>query len=291
MTTIVEISDLYRTYGKHTVLQQITARVEQGDVVALLGKNGAGKTTLLETLLGFALPEQGAVRLFGTPSSDITAQEKQLIGFVPQQDELLEQLTPLEHLQLFARFQPHWEQALCNRLCSSWDIPLSTHISKLSVGQRQKLSIILALCHKPRLLILDEPVASLDPIARRQFLAELITIAADQQSAIIFSSHIVTDMERVANQVWLLQQQRLIWQGELDALKESVVRLHIRAEQPLPNPLPLANSLRQQVQDKHATVTVQHWHPDQQAQLQQQLQAQIRVEPLNLEDIFLELHA
>jgi len=290
MPNIVEINELYRSYKDKPVLENITASIQQGDVIALLGKNGAGKTTLLETLLGFAMPDQGEVRLFGRPSTEIDASEKQLIGFVPQQDELLEQLSAAEHLQLFARFQPNWDQALCDRLCHSWEIPLYSRISKLSVGQRQKLAIILALCHKPQLLVLDEPVASLDPIARRQFLTELVNIAADQQSVIIFSSHIVTDMERVANQVWLLKDQQLLWQGELDTLKESVVRLHITAEQALPAPLTLPDMLHQHIKDKVATVTVQNWQDSKLAALEHKLGAKIRIEQLNLEDIFLEMH-
>ena len=290
MPDIIEITRLHRRYNDQPVLQNITTSAQQGDVIALLGKNGAGKTTLLETLLGFAIPEQGEVRLFGTPTTEIDAREKQLIGFVPQQDELLAQLSAYEHLQLFARFQPSWDQALCDRLCHSWEIPLYTRISTLSVGLRQKLAIILALCHKPQLLVLDEPVASLDPIARRQFLTELVNIAADQQSVIIFSSHIVFDMERVANKVWLLKDHQLAWQGELDTLKESVVRLHINAATLLPNPLTLPNILRQRVQGTSATITVQHWQNTELTLLEEQLQAKIRVEQLNLEDIFLELH-
>ncbi len=290
MPDIIEITNLHRSYKDKTVLQNITAEAKQGDVIALLGKNGAGKTTLLETLLGFAVPEQGEVKLFGTPSTEIDAKEKQQIGFVPQQDELLEQLSPSEHLELFGRFQPNWDQALCDRLCHSWQIPLTSRISKLSVGQRQKLAIILALCHKPQLLILDEPVASLDPIARRQFLTELVNIAADQQTAIIFSSHIVTDMERVASKVWLLKDQQLAWQGELDSLKESVVRLHINGSQLLPNPLVLPDLLRQQVQGRNAIITVKNWRDTELALLEKQLQAKISVEHLNLEDIFLEMH-
>lgn len=291
MPAVLQIKALQRTFDDHIVLTNIQALAKQGDVIALLGKNGAGKTTLLETILGFAVPDQGEVRLFGTLSTDIAAKEKQQIGFVPQHDELLEQLSPLEHLDLFERFQPNWDSSLCDRLCQSWEIPMARRISKLSVGQRQKLSIILALCHKPRLLILDEPVASLDPIARRQFLTELVNIAADQQSVIIFSSHIVTDMERVANQVWLLKDQQLVWQGELDTLKESVVRLHIDAEQHLPAALPIPGILRLKHHGKHATASVNLWQEALLQPLQQQLGASIRVESLNLEEIFLELHA
>lgn len=137
------------------------------------------------------------------------------------------------------------------------------------------------------LLVLDEPVASLDPMARRQFLTELIDIAAEQQRAILFSSHIVSDMERIANQVWLLKNGELAFQGELDALKESVVRLHLSTSHPV---LPAALTVvRQQQQGQMSCFTVQNW----QEHLLQPLlvqDPQMRVEYLSLEDIFLELN-
>lgn len=284
---IVNISQLSRRFDNQTVLNNLTAQIRHGDVIALLGKNGAGKSTLLHTILGFGLPDTGSVTLWQQPSQTLTATEKQRIGFVPQQDELLDQLTGAEHLQLFRRFQPNWDQSCANRLADSWQIPLQTRVSKMSLGQRQKLSILLALCHQPELLVLDEPVASLDPMARRQFLTELIDIAAEQQRAILFSSHIVSDMERIANQVWLLKNGELAFQGELDSLKESVVRLHLSCSHPvLPAELMV---VRQQQQGQMSCFTVQNW----QEHLLQPLlvqDPQMRVEYLSLEDIFLELN-
>lgn len=284
---IVNISQLSRRFDNQTVLNNLTAQIRHGDVIALLGKNGAGKSTLLHTILGFGLPDTGCVTLWQQPSQTLTATEKQRIGFVPQQDELLDQLTGTEHLQLFRRFQPNWDQSCANRLADSWQIPLQTRVSKMSLGQRQKLSILLALCHQPELLVLDEPVASLDPMARRQFLTELIDIAAEQQRAILFSSHIVSDMERIANQVWLLKNGELAFQGELDSLKESVVRLHLSSSHPvLPAELMV---VRQQQQGQMSCFTVQNW----QEHLLQPLlvqDPQMRVEYLSLEDIFLELN-
>lgn len=284
---IIAMNALVRTFDQHKVLNGLTAQIQPGDVVALLGKNGSGKSTLLHTILGFGVPDGGEVTLWQTPSVALTAQEKQKIGFVPQQDELLEQLTAAEQLKLFQKFRPHWDQACCERLVESWKIPLNTRISKMSLGERQKLSIVLALCHQPELLILDEPVASLDPMARRQFLAELIDIAAEQQRAILFSSHIVSDMERIANQVWLLKNGELAFQGPLDDLKESVVRLHfpqLLAE--IPQQLAL---VRRQQLGNSTTLTVQHWQPSILELLQQQYPG-IRVEYLSLEEIFLELN-
>ena len=107
----------------------------------------------------------------------------------------------------------------------------------MSVGQRQKLSILLALGHRPDLLILDEPVASLDPVARRQFLEQIVEVAADGSRSVVFSSHIVSDIERLANRIWILKDRRMYWRGDFDSLKRSVVRVHVRAVQPLPRDL------------------------------------------------------
>jgi ABC-2 type transport system ATP-binding protein len=284
---IIAMDALVRKFGQHKVLNGLTATIQRGDVIALLGKNGAGKSTLLQTILGFGLPDCGTVTLWQTPSVSLTQLQKQKIGFVPQQDELLEQLNGAEHLKLFSKFRSNWDQACCERLVDSWKIPLQTRISKMSPGQRQKLSIVLALCHQPELLILDEPVASLDPMARRQFLAELIDIAAEQQRAIIFSSHIVSDMERIANQVWLLKNGEMAFQGPLDDLKESVVRLHF--SQPLADVPKELSLVRRQQLGTSTTLTVEHWQPEQLDALQLHYPG-VRVEYLSLEEIFLELN-
>jgi ABC-2 type transport system ATP-binding protein len=150
--------------------------------------------------------------------------------------------------------------------------------------------VLSALGHHPDLLVLDEPVASLDPIARRQFLHELFAIAESPARAVLFSSHIVSDLERAANKVWIVKNGRLHWQGELDALKESVVRLQIRARKPLPAELGVANALATRIDGNVAQVTVASWQPQSTHALAQRLDASVEVEPLALEEIFLELH-
>jgi len=288
---ILDIKHLQRKIDQITIVKNISAQVKAGDVVALLGKNGAGKTTLLETLLGFSFPSFGDANIWGEKATDIKGDIKQRIGFVPQQDELLAGFNGHEHIDLFKAFRKTWNQELVDRLVAEWLIPMDIAARKMSVGQRQKLSILLAIAHEPDLLILDEPVASLDPIARRQFLQQLVEIAADENRAIIFSSHIVSDMERVANQVWMLQNGELSYQGGLDELKESVARLTISATEDLPSNLGLSSVIKQRVQGRQAWVTLKNWTPDQQDEIAKKFNAIIQVDYLSLEDIFLEMNA
>jgi ABC-2 type transport system ATP-binding protein len=227
---ILQLDHLVKRFDKLTVLKGITAEVRRGDVIGLLGLNGSGKTTLLETALGFAVPDEGAARLFGQAASALADEKlKHRIGFVPQQDELLDGSKGGDFLDLIARFYPRWNAGLIQRLSQSWDVPLQRRAMQLSVGQRQKLSILAALGHEPELLILDEPVASLDPLARRQFLQELIDMVSDGDRTILFSTHIVSDLERIASRVWILKDGRLVVDESLDALKEQAERVELAA--------------------------------------------------------------
>jgi ABC-2 type transport system ATP-binding protein len=286
----VSLQLLQRKLGGVTILKGITSEVLSGQVIALLGKNGAGKTTLLETILGFGFPSAGEASLWGTKATAIDGDIKQRIGFVPQQDELLAGLNGRDHLELFKAFRKTWNQELVDRLVAEWLIPLDISTGKMSVGQRQKLSILLAMAHEPELLILDEPVASLDPIARRQFLQQLVDIAADENRAVIFSTHIVSDVERVANQVWMLRDGLLAYQSGLDELKESFVRVTLSFSQPFNQKINWTNLVKQKNSGNQTQLTFSHWQPEMEQQLAQEFSAQVQVEYLGLEDIFLELN-
>lgn len=288
--TPIVARNLTKSFGDRKVLRELSFSVQPGEVVGLLGKNGAGKTTLLELMLGFTPASGGDVRLFGHESYRLSADIKARVGFVPQQDELLNQLTVRDQLRLIASFYPKWDEALITRLCANWDVDHGARIKGMSVGERQKLSILLALGHRPDLLILDEPVASLDPVARRQFLEQLVEVSASGQRSVVFSSHIVSDVERLANRIWILKDGQLDWQGDLDSLKESIVRIHVRSTRPLPTMLAIPNTLSLRHESTYVTAVVRDWTADAQRQVEQQIPGGVEVEPLALEEIFLELH-
>ena len=289
--SLITTRGLGKTIGRKTILRDISVDVNPGTVVGLIGKNGAGKTTLMDILLGFSPATSGSSRLFGHDSFTLPAAIKGRIGFVPQQDELVNLLTGRQQLALTAALHGRWNHDLIERLRAAWDVPFDQIIQGLSGGERQKLSILQALGHEPELLILDEPVASLDPISRRQFLQEMIEIATGRSRTLLFSTHIVSDLERIADQIWIMRDGVIAWAGALDALKESVVRLTIASPKPLPATLALSGAISQRVAGSRASAVVTQWSEAQGLRLRQELDADIEVESLSLEDIFVEFHA
>jgi ABC-2 type transport system ATP-binding protein len=286
----VQASHLRKSFGSRDVLQDLTFEVKSGEVIGVLGKNGAGKTTLLEIMLGYTTPSSGHVRIFGAESQSLPGNIKRRVGFVPQQDELLNQLTVAEQLRVIASFYPQWDHELISRLCGAWGVDPNARIKSMSVGERQKLSILLAFGHRPDLLILDEPVASLDPMARRQFLEQLVELSAEGQRAVVFSSHIVSDIERLASRIWILKEGRLFWEGDLESLKESISRLHIRfGGAAVPN-FEIPGMINQRMQGQLAIAVVRDWTAAIQQTFEERYAVTVEQESLGLEEIFLELH-
>ena len=256
-----------------------------GQVVGLLGRNGAGKTTLLETLLGLREPQAGDVRLFGqsalTPDDALRAR----LGYVPQQAALFEDFTTGNLLRYFRSFYPRWNDAKVDGLMSRWEIPRDRRIAQLSQGQQQRLSIIRALAHEPDLLVLDEPVASLDAAGRRDFLRELVDQVLDRGTTVLFSTHILSDLERVAFNVAFLSRGRIALQAPQDALADEVRLL----AGPVGRLQAAVDAYGGQVLGRRDLGEHPRWlvrFPD--GRLPQG-DAAMRCEPLSLEDLFLEL--
>jgi len=218
-----ELAGVSLAYGSGPpVLRGLDWQLLPGQVVGLLGRNGAGKTTLLETLLGLREPQAGSVRLFSRPAMQADDAARARIGYVPQQSDLFESFTAEQLLAYFKSFYPRWNEAKVDGLLSRWDINRHQRIGKLSGGQQQRLSIIRALAHDPDLLVLDEPVASLDPAGRRDFLRELVEQVLERGTTVVFSTHILSDLERVAFHMAFMSDGRIALQAPLDELLDEV---------------------------------------------------------------------
>jgi ABC-2 type transport system ATP-binding protein len=288
---VVSLSDLGKVIDGKSIISDISVDLEPGNIVGLLGKNGAGKTSLIDVVLGFSAPSSGSSRVFGENSFNLSAAAKRRIGFVPQDDELLDSLTGAQQLALSAALHPAWDERLITRLVREWEVPLDRRIQVLSGGERQKLATLLALGHEPDLLVLDEPASSLDPVARRQFLRELLEIADSPGRTVLFSTHIVSDLERIAGKVWIIRDGRLAWAGDLDTLKESVVRVTLLAHDVLPARLGIDGTVSERSDGRRAQLVLTGWHDERQLELADRLRADVTIERLGLEEIFLELHS
>jgi ABC-2 type transport system ATP-binding protein len=282
---------LRKTMGGRAILKGLELDIAPGQVVGLLGKNGAGKSTLIDLMLGFAVPTEGTSRLFGEESARLSDAVKGRIGFVAQLDELMPLMTGAQHLALTASFHRAWDAALIARLAKAWEVPLDRRIGMMSGGERQKLATLMAMGHRPAFLVMDEPVSGLDPVARRQFMQAVLEIAAEEGRTILFSSHIVSDLERVSSHLWILREGELAWRGEVDALKESVVRVHLRSDVDLPPDFGIPGTLQSHVAGRTATLTVRDWRTEHLGDLERRTQSRGEVETLGLEDIFLAMHA
>ena len=220
-TASVQITGLQLGYRGRPVLQGLNWQMHPGQVIGLLGRNGAGKTTLLEALLGLRDVQAGTVQLFGQPATRLDDSARARIGYVPQASDLFEDLRADDLLAYFRSFYPRWNGAKVETLMQRWGVPRDVEIGRMSGGQQQRLSIIRALAHEPDLLVLDEPVASLDPLARRDFLRELVEQVLDRGTTVVFSTHILSDLERVAFNVAFLQGGRIGLQAPLDELSDA----------------------------------------------------------------------
>lgn len=225
---VIEVCGLSKQFGGKSVLSSLDWQVLPGQVIGLLGRNGSGKSTLLECLLDLKAIDGGSVTLFGEPAGNLSDAARARIGYVPQQSELFEWLTPYQMLAYFKALYPRWNDAKVKVLLARWSLnetSCNQDISKLSGGEKQRLSIVRALAHEPDLLILDEPVSAIDPSGRRDFLRELIDGVIERQTTVVFSTHILSDLERVALDVAFLRDGKFALQGELDSLLDGARRL------------------------------------------------------------------
>ncbi len=285
----LKLEAVTKRYDDKAVLDDLSLTVQPGSVLGLLGKNGAGKTTLIKCALGLIRPNSGVVTLLGEPAHDLSAAGKARLGYVPQEISLYPWMRVHQLLDYIAAFYPRWNATLVSQLLTDWELNTNDKIGKMSVGTRQKLAIILALAHEPDLLILDEPAASLDPSARREFLKTVLAIAAEGKRTVVFSTHITSDLERVADRVAILRRGKIAYEGELDALKDSVKRLHVTSANPLPLTLDVPGAVRVRVEGNEALVSVRDATDELIESLRRDHSATVRIEDLNLEDIFVEV--
>ncbi|NII10651.1 ABC transporter ATP-binding protein [Oleiagrimonas sp. C23AA] len=231
VNTPLEARALSHAFSGTNALLDINLALPAGSVLGLIGRNGAGKSTLIRALLGLLEPLSGQARVFGEPALQLSDAAKARLSYVPQQPEALSWLSAAEMFEFLSRFYPRWDGDFAKRTLERWGIAPKRVMAKLSPGERQRVDLIRALASQPQLLVLDEPAAALDPVARRELLREVALRAGEAGATVLFSTHIVSDLERVASDIAFMHQGRLLMHCPVDDTKERYARLWLPANQ------------------------------------------------------------
>ena len=283
---------LVKAFDGREVLCRLDWEVPQGRVVGLLGRNGAGKTTLLRCLLGLSPVDAGSIEILGEPMDEPRGERLHRIGYVPQSFDLFPWMKVGDFLAFTAAFYRRWDTALVERLLAEWQLDRKKKIAALSQGQRQMLAIVRALAPDPDLLVLDEPVASLDPIARRDFLATLLPLVRRPGKTVIFSTHITTDLERVDADIALLRGGRIALMRPLSELRAQLRGAVLTRAAGFTAAPALEDALSARVREGQARYVIDTGNAGIAARLQAlaaREDARLELAPLDLEDLFVEL--
>ena len=253
MSVAIEATGLGRRYGRRWALRNTSLRVPSGRVVGLVGSNGAGKTTLLHLTVGLVDATEGQISVLGGRPGD---GEKQLarVGFVAQDAPLYTRMSVVDHFEMASRLNPHWDSTVPGELIERLELDPRQRAGSLSGGQRAQLALALAIGKRPELLVLDEPVASLDPLARREFMQTLMGLAADGLS-VVLSSHLLSDIERVCDYLIVLAHGEVRLAGDVDELLSQ----HRVLTGPRRDPLRLPTDqtvIRESHTDRQSTIVV-----------------------------------
>jgi ABC-2 type transport system ATP-binding protein len=224
MTAAIEATGLGKRYRRTWALRDCTLTIPEGRVVGLVGPNGAGKTTFLQLATGLLTPTRGTISVLGEPPA-VSAAQLARVGFVAQDTPVYARMRVADHLRLGAWLNPGWDDGLAQRRMRQLGLDPKQRAGSLSGGQRAQLALTLALAKRPEILLLDEPVASLDPLARREFLRSLMEAVAEHGTSVVLSSHLVADLERVCDYLVVLVASRVRIAGEVTALLASHHRL------------------------------------------------------------------
>jgi ABC-2 type transport system ATP-binding protein len=224
VTAVLQAQGLGKKYGRRWALSDCTLDVPAGRVVGLVGPNGAGKSTLLNLAVGMLAQTAGTIEVLGAPPAASTAQLAK-IGFVAQDTPTYARLSIADHLRLGARLNPGWDDKVAQTRIQRLGLDPKQRAGKLSGGQRAQLALTLGIAKRPELLILDEPVASLDPLARREFLQDLMEAVAEQELSVVLSSHLVSDVERSCDYLIVLVDSRVQIADDIETLLATHYRL------------------------------------------------------------------
>ncbi len=285
---VIEVQNLVKYYGGRCILDGIDLTVPRGCIYGLLGRNGCGKTTIIRILLGLEPPTRGRTVLLGQDSTNLSGETRGRIGYVAEGHNLIQNYRVHRIISLCKGLSRCWNDAFFGRLMETFRLPLDRRVKELSAGMRAELNLALAMAADPELLILDDPTLGLDTVARRQFLELAIDLIQKTGRTILFSSHILSDVERIADRVGIIVAGRLVVDCELQQFKERVRKLRVLFESEPPKDMYLTEIINRRDQGREMLLTVANWNAQKQAILDTFKPVSCTEVPMSLEDIFIE---
>ena len=300
---VVRTEKLTKQFWKTVAVRDLDLEVPEGSVFALLGRNGAGKTTALRMLLGMLSPTSGGSTVFGLDSQKKSCDIKRRVGYVAEGMRLYGWMKVREALWFTSRFYPAWSEEKAGELIESFQLDPEARIKTLSRGTHAQVCLILALAHDPDLLVLDEATGGLDVIVRRQFLEHIAELASEQGKTVLISSHLVHDVERVADRIAFIDKGRLVHVSGQDELKESYRQIRLSFDGDLPEALlpadaapedrqvsapapPIPGLLRVEPSGREALLTVKDFTDATEAACRELGPANLEILDMTLEDLF-----
>ncbi len=283
----VSVEHLSKRYGKKIAVDDISFTVPAGSICGLVGPNGAGKTTTIRMLLDLERPDSGSVRVLGLDPTRDRLDILSRVGYVPEKHHIYEWMRVQQVLDFVADVYPRWSWQELQQLNDILELPLDRKVKELSRGELAKLALIASLSHKPEVLILDEPTSGLDPLIRRSFLSAIVGLLKDTDRIVLFSTHILSDVERVADRVIIMNEGAIAAHDTLDALRDRFCKLSILFKSPpdedfeIPGARRVEKGLREWVAIMESGTDIDRFSHN-------ALIADAVVHPMTLEDVFIE---
>jgi ABC-2 type transport system ATP-binding protein len=227
---VIQLHNVRKRFGHNDVLRGLNLSIEPGQIFALLGRNGAGKTTAIRLLLGLIDRDGGAISVLGHDPHQQPLAVRAAVGYLAEDQQMFGWMTVAELLAFIAPFYPHWDRDLADDFRRQFELPADQRIKTLSKGQNVRLGLILALAHRPKLVILDDPALGLDPIMRKEFNRDLITHLQGHGTTVLYSSHLLYEVEPIADAVAILKDGTIVKQAATETLRHEVKQLILSAE-------------------------------------------------------------
>ncbi len=284
---VIDMRGLGRVFGRQWAVRDVDLEIPKGRSLGLLGLNGAGKTTTIKMLMGLLRPTAGSVSVAGFDPAVDSLEVKRRVGYVPEQQFIYKWMRVREAVVYCKAFYPTWDDATCDRWLKTLELDPHKKVKHLSKGMVVKLAFVLAVSHQPEVLLLDEPMAGLDPIAREEFLDGVVQTICDRGVTVVFSSHTLGDVQRLADEIGIIHDGRLLVHRDVDDLLTQTKRIHAV----LPNgdvpTIEMEDVVCQRVRERELLVTVSSYGEDVLGQVRSAAGADhVEVEDLVLEEVF-----